>query len=165
MTLSLFILRHGKAGWDSAEGGDHERPLTGRGPDAAGRIGRLMTAAGFPPDLVLSSSAVRARTTAEIAFAAGGWTCPLELSRELYEATPTTILERLLSLEAATERVLIVGHQPTCSELIGALTGSAPPGFATATLARIDFELEAWDLVAPGTGRLMWLIPARALGD
>ena len=165
MTLSLFILRHGKAGWDSGEGGDHERALTGPGPTAAGRIGRLMTAAGCPPDLVLSSTAVRARTTAEIAFAAGAWTCPLELSRELYEATPTSLLDRLLSIDAAIGRVLVVGHQPTLSELVGVLSGSAPPGFPSATLARIDFELEAWNQVAPGPGRLMWLIPARALGS
>jgi phosphohistidine phosphatase len=164
MTLSLFILRHGKAGWNSDQG-DHERTLTSPGPGDAGRIGRLLTSAGVPPDLVLSSSAVRARTTAEIAFAEGAWTCPLEFSRELYEATPTTLLDRLLSLESAHERVLLVGHQPTLSELVGVLSGSAAPGFPTATLARIDFELETWSLVAPGTGRLMWLIPARALGD
>ena len=49
--------------------------------------------------------------------------------------------------------------------MVGILTASAPPGFPTATLARIDFELDAWDLVAPGTGQLMWLIPARTLED
>ena len=163
MTRSLFILRHGKSDWGAPYGGDHERPLKRRGQKAARLMGELLTSVDLPPDLVLSSSAVRARSTAELAHEAGGWTCPLEVSRELYESTPTSIMERLRGLGPEIERVLVVGHEPTCSELVGVLSGGKPPRFPTGALARIDFELAAWDHLAPGLGELVWLIPPRAL--
>jgi len=164
MTRSLFVMRHGKSDWSAPEGGDHERPLKRRGRRAAEQMGRLLTAADCAPDLVLSSSAVRAHTTAEIACEAGQWDCPLEVSRELYEASPAGVLEHLRALGAELQRILVVGHEPTCSELVGALSGSPPPSFPTATLARVDFELASWDLVVADSGRLAWLIPPRALG-
>lgn len=165
MTRSLFVLRHGKSDWNAPYGGDHERPLKRRGERAARRMGRLMTSAGHPPELVLSSSAVRARTTAEIAYEDCGWSCPIEISRDLYEATPTSVVQRLHAIGPEVERVLVVGHEPTCSDLVGILSASNSPRFPTAALARVDFELAAWDLVAPGMGELIWLIPPRALGD
>lgn len=165
MTLTLFVLRHGKSDWDAACGGDHERPLKKRGVRAARLVGRALTGLEQAPDLVLSSSAVRARTTAELAHDAGGWTCPLEVTRELYQATPEAILERLRALEPSPERVLVVGHEPTLSELVALLIDGARPAFPTAALARIDFELSAWDAVGPGTGTLAWLLPPRLLDE
>jgi phosphohistidine phosphatase len=160
---SVLVLRHGKS--DRSTGAaDHERPLRPRGRRAAKRLGRLLAEAGVVPDLVLTSTAARALATAELARRAGGFGCPLEQRRELYEASGDELFAQLAGLDAAVERVLLVAHQPGCSELVARLTGGPPPELATAALARVDLDLGRWDELAPGRGRLVWLIPPRALG-
>ena len=62
MTLTLYVLRHGKSDWQAAYGADHDRPLKKRGREAAQLVGRLLSSADEAPDHILSSSALRART-------------------------------------------------------------------------------------------------------
>ena len=62
----VWLLRHAKSSWDDELLGDHERPLAPRGRKAAARIARWAAANGLRPDLVLCSTAVRARATLEI---------------------------------------------------------------------------------------------------
>lgn len=163
MTRSLFLLRHGKSDWNAPYGGDHERPLKRRGQKASKRMGRLLTESGNAPDRILSSSAVRARSTAEAAHAAGSWRAAVEIVPELYGASAAGILELVRGLGPEVERVLVVGHEPTCSETVALFTDSRPPVYPTAALARIDLVLASWSDVAPGAGTLAWLIPPRAL--
>ena len=71
---SLFLLRHARA--TRSPEGDHERPLDPRGRDEAHRVGLFLSRLGSQPELVLTSSARRARTTAELAAAAGDYLGP-----------------------------------------------------------------------------------------
>ncbi len=163
MTRSLYVLRHGKSDWEAPHGEDHERPLKKRGRLAAKQIGSFLTRIEEAPDFVLSSSAVRARVTAEVAAEAGEWSAPLEATRALYEATTDSVLERLHGVRDEYARALLVGHEPTSSSLIAALTGGATPAFPTAALARIDLAVESWSEVEPGRGTLIWLVTPRLL--
>jgi phosphohistidine phosphatase len=79
VTRSLLALRHAKSDWSAGYGPDRDRPLAPRGVTAARLIGRFVTAAGLEPDLVLSSPAERARATAGLAVAAGGWGVAVEI--------------------------------------------------------------------------------------
>ncbi len=163
MTRSLYVLRHGKSDWEAPHGDDHERPLKKRGRLAAKQIGVFLTHIGEEPEVVLSSSAVRARVTAEVAAEAGDWSAPLEVTRALYEATADSVLERLHGVRDEYARALLVGHEPTSSSLIAVLTKSAAPAFPTAALARIDLAVESWKEVEPGRGILVWLVNPRLL--
>ncbi len=156
MTLSLYVLRHAKAERDGFAD-DHERPLRKRGRKAARAIGRFLTRIGEVPELVLASSAVRARETAELALAAGHWETRLELQDGIYEASPAT-LSRIAAAVTGAERVLVVGHQPALSLWIRALTGGREPAFPTGALARLDFELARWSALRAGAGTLHWLV-------
>jgi phosphohistidine phosphatase len=73
---TLYLLRHAKSDWNNAFDGDHDRPLAPRGIEAAERVGRVLAAAGEIPDRILTSSAVRARTTVELAAESGDWASP-----------------------------------------------------------------------------------------
>ncbi|HEX6883734.1 MAG TPA: histidine phosphatase family protein [Planctomycetota bacterium] len=161
MVLTLYVLRHAKAE-DAAAGGDHERVLRGRGRKTAKVVGRALARLDELPDLVLSSTAARARETAELALEAGGLAVELEQRREVYEASARTLLDQLATLPEEAQRVLLVGHQPGLSLLIAELTG-AEPDFPTAACARVDLAVARWKDLAPGTGRLVWLFPADAL--
>ena len=81
---TLMLLSHGKSDWGAETGSDHERTLAPRGVKAAQMMGRMMSASDLTPDLVVSSSAVRALSTARLAAEAGEWSCPLEVTRDLY---------------------------------------------------------------------------------
>jgi phosphohistidine phosphatase len=163
MTLSLYVLRHGKAELDAPHGGDHARPLKKRGRAAAKQVGLLLERLDEAPERVLSSTAVRALETIELAREAGRWRAEVEASRELYGATPEKLFARLRALDGEPARLLVVGHEPGLSGLIGLLTGGTPPLFPTGALARIDFDASSWSRVEPGGGTLAWLVVPRIL--
>lgn len=162
MSRQLYLLRHAKSDWSAGTGDDHDRPLNRRGEKAAARIGRWLAALGETPEAILSSTALRARDTVERAMAAGGWRCPVELSRQLYLSSPAAVLGEIQRTEDSVTRLLVAGHQPVWSELAGVLIGEGAGGarlrFPTAALARIDFETERWREVQPGRGTLCWLV-------
>lgn len=159
----LYILRHGKSDWSADFESDHERPLADRGRKAAALIGRLVSSLNQVPELVVTSTAVRARDTAALAAAAGSWACPIEQEPALYGASPESVLTVLNSRGAVHASVMLVGHQPTWSELIGRLTGGSALHFPTAALARIDLAIETWDEIRWGSGSLTWLVTPKLL--
>jgi len=167
MTRHLYLLRHAKSDWDARYGDDHDRPLNRRGKKAAALVGRWLAAMGEVPDAVLCSTALRARDTVERALAAGGWSCPVELSRGLYLTSPAEVLAEIRRTDDPIQRLLVAGHQPVWGELIGELIGeedrSARLKFPTAALARVDFRVETWRDVGPGGGALKWLVTPKTL--
>ena len=162
---TLYLLRHGKSDWNNDSGGDHERTLAPRGVDAARRMGRFLAALGQVPDRVVSSTAVRARDTAQLAAEAGEWSCEVELDGKLYETGPERMAEWLRLVDDATGSLLIVGHQPTWSLLAGGLIGGGQLRFPTAALARIDLTIRHWREIEFGCGELVWFQLPRALRE
>lgn len=164
----LMLLRHGKSDWSHAEGSqwnegdDHRRPLAPRGIKAARRIGQFIAGADLGPDRVLSSTAVRARTTAELVIAAGAFDCDLKLHDELYEASIADALAVIQATEASVERLLVAGHEPTTSMLAAALMGGGRLRVVTAALVGLEFY-GPWQDLRAGAAELRFLIPPRLL--
>lgn len=165
MTRTLLILRHAKSDWSAAYDGDHERPLKKRGVKAARRMGGFLAARALVPETVLTSSAVRARATADLVAEAGGFAVLPRIEPELYNAAPDVVVPMLRRLPAHSDPVLVVGHEPGCSELIALLGGVPEPAFPTAALACLELDIPAWDELAPGSGRLLWLVTPRELSE
>jgi phosphohistidine phosphatase len=161
---TVLVFRHGKSDWDEDRGVDHERPLAPRGVEAAKAIGRFLARVDQLPDRVFTSPAVRARDTVKLAAEAGDWSCPVEVRDRLYDASPADVLEVLRASPDDAERILLAGHEPTCSAFVGGLTGGATVKFPTATVARIDLDVGSWADAAFGRGVLIWLVPPRLLG-
>lgn len=159
---SLYLLRHGKSDWDADYSADHERPLARRGEKAAAAVGKFLSGIDEVPDLILSSTAVRARTTVEIAAKKGSWDRTIEFRDDLYGASTQTVLYIINELSSDADTVMLAGHEPTSSSSIKMLTG-AHVRFPTACLARIDFTLPDWHMIRPGSGVLQWMIPPRLL--
>ncbi len=155
-----MIMRHGKSDWDAGVQSDHARPLANRGILSAERMGEVIRDLGIIPGLVISSTAVRARATAELARITGGWPSRLILEDELYGASPRGALEVVARYAGDCERVMIVGHEPTWSMLIKQLTGGSC-AMRTATVADIEIHALAWDAVTTASGTLVSLLQAR----
>ncbi len=139
---TLLVMRHAKSDWNAEYGGDHERPLNDRGIRSARIMGRVLAADGLEPDLVVTSTAVRARSTASLAKAAGGWGCEIILDSSLYGTGADAAVQSATSV-ADSDRLMLVGHQPTWSILVSILTGEQAD-MKTATVVAIDFDIDAW---------------------
>ncbi|MBO6576202.1 MAG: histidine phosphatase family protein [Rhodothermales bacterium] len=160
---TIVLVRHAKSDWNADYGEDHDRPLAPRGIRAAKRLGKLLAATGGVPDLILSSTAVRARTTIELARDAGEWDVQIRLHRELYGAGPGTILNLAGGLPDAVDTVMFAGHEPGWSQAVSAFIGGGDIRMPTACMARIEFAAEQWDRVRVGHGLLTALMPPKAL--
>ena len=155
-----MIMRHGKSDWDAGAASDHARPLANRGIVSAERMGEVVRELGIIPGLVISSTAVRARATAELARITGGWASRLILEDDLYGASPRGALEAVARHAGDCERVMIVGHEPTWSMLIKQLTGGSC-AVRTATIADIEMYTDRWDTVTTASGTLVSLLQPR----
>lgn len=161
MKRRLLLLRHAKSDWDAAYGDDHERPLASRGRRAARSVGRWLRAVDRVPDMIVTSSAVRARSTVELAAAAGGWAAPIEVSNDLYGSGPERVLEVLRLRGGGHTTVLLAGHEPVWSSLAGGLIGGARLRFPTAAVAALRFDIEDWSEAE--WAELEWLITPKML--
>ena len=157
----LLIMRHGKSDWTKAVP-DHERPLNDRGLRNAPMMGRALAKMGTAPDHILSSTAVRAFTTVQLAAEAGEWTAVIERRSGLYGASPQGALEELLDVDDAHNTVMLVGHQPTWGSLVYQLTG-ARTQIRTATVAGVDLMIRSWSSALQATGELAFLLQPRML--
>ena len=147
MTKELLILRHAKSSWADEYRDDWERPLTERGVRDAARVGRFLRERDLIPDLIITSDAVRAETTAQGAADAAGYSGKTAKSSSLYHAAPDTVMEVIRNTAPSTaRRVMIVAHNPGLEDLVTQLTGQHV-GLATASLVRIELDLKNWDAI------------------
>lgn len=157
-------MRHAKSDWDADYGSDHERPLNKRGVRSARVIGRLLASQGLTPDLVISSTAVRARSTAQLAAEAGNWASEIVLESLLYGAGTATVVG-VAAAAPPVETLMLVGHQPTWSMVVSVLTGERAE-MKTADVAVVDFDFDDWGNIAPSAGKLETVYqPAAYMGS
>jgi len=139
----LLILRHAKSSWADSSQDDWHRPLNPRGLRDAPRVGEWLRERAVMPDIIITSDAVRARTTAQAVADAAGYPRDIVTSPSLYHAKPDDLLDALngVSDEAAT--VLIVGHNPGLEDFVLLLTGEHH-GLVTAALVELDLPIDRW---------------------
>lgn len=148
MPRQLLILRHAKSSWADESLDDWERPLNDRGERDTVRMGELIRRLGLLPDLIVSSDAVRAETTARAVAEAAGFGGKLVLSPALYLATPDAILDVIRTIPDSTmQRVMIVGHNPGLEDLAARLTGEHVE-LPTAALVQVSLPVDRWVDVA-----------------
>jgi phosphohistidine phosphatase len=139
----LFIVRHAKSSWDSPELSDHDRPLNRRGKQDAPRMAQWLWEYGIIPDRIVSSTAKRARKTAEVIAQRCDIAERLELSRDLYFGDMESWTELLKGSDAEAACVMLVGHNPGLEEFLEHLTGQYER-LPTATMAHVELPAETW---------------------
>ena len=138
---TLLVLRHAKSSWSDPDLADHDRPLKKRGRRAAPRMGRLVKAEGLTPEIIVSSTARRARDTALAVADAAEFKGVVHLDPRLYECEPENVIEVLR--EFPHDRIMIVGHNPTFELLVQWLTGQETR-LPTAALAHVQLPVSDW---------------------
>ena len=158
----LILMRHAKSDWDASYEADQERPLNRRGVESAKAMGRVLSVGGEIPDKILSSPAVRARTTADLVSAV--WEVPVEIRDELYGASAGEVIDTIHSAGGSSERLLVVGHEPTTSQTVSVLCG-ARVRVATATAVGLDLAPDDWKRLEPNSATLAYVLPPRLFSN
>jgi len=139
----LLILRHAKSSWNDASLDDWQRPLNDRGRRDAPRVGEWLRNHSRQPEVIITSDAVRARTTAEAVVKAAGYSIEVMIEPSLYHATTQAVLDVLNDVREGVQTVLIVGHNPGLEDLVRQLTGEYHP-LTTAALLDLDVPIGRW---------------------
>jgi phosphohistidine phosphatase len=160
---SLYLLRHGKSSWDDRALADDERPLAQRGRKAAARMAEHLRREGIRPDLILCSTAARAKETLETIGPALE-DVPTLAEVGLYAATAETLLARLRRVQDDVGSVMLIGHNPGLQDLAtmlasrGQVLGRLREKYPTCALATLDVGSEAWSKLQPGGAELVGLV-------
>lgn len=156
--MNLYILRHGEAGSATGMGDDSLRPLTPEGIEKLQRQAQTVLKWGFKIDLILSSPYTRTQQTAQIV--ADAYQRSVTLDERLAAGRfHSRLLGAILSDHQAIENLMLVGHEPDCSSVVGAIIGDAQLEFGKGALACVDIAR-----LSPASGTLIALLPPVSMG-
>src|SRR5262245_21456207 len=141
---TLLIQRHGKSSWKDATLTDLKRPLSRRGKEDAPRMAQFLRERGLAPDLILCSTAKRAKQTARRAVEAAEFACEIEPNQQIYDAdAPQELVDLLRTVPDDLNRIMLVGHNPCLEAFVEALT-TVPTPLPTAAVAHVELEITSW---------------------
>lgn len=140
---TLLLMRHAKSSWKLPEIADHERPLNKRGYRDAPLMGQFLQEHDLEPQQILSSTATRARQTAELVAEASHFQGDIIYMSRLYMAEAEEYLNALRELPDQFDRVMVIGHNPGLETLLQVLS-SEIKSLPTAVVAQIDLPIEKW---------------------
>lgn len=156
---TLTLVRHAKSDWDSPDLSDHDRPLNARGLAAAPAVGKELERRGCRPDLLISSTAARAASTADLIASELGIK-PAAILRlpALYLCSVGEYQRTIADLDedAGVEHLMCVAHNPGTHEFVHHLTGGYEiDRFVTCAVATLQLDFALWGEIDAGRGRLV----------
>lgn len=153
----LTIIRHAKSSWEQEGLHDFERPLNERGRrDAPAMAARLKQSAQIP-ELLVSSPALRAITTARVfADGLGISTDAIQLQAKIYEASASTLLQVIRDLDDQYSHAAIFGHNPGLSDLARKLAHCDFDELPTCGMVQISLPANYWRDVSASSGELLY---------
>ena len=151
----LLILRHAKSSWEFEELSDHDRPLNNRGRRDAPLMGRKLLKEQLVPQIIISSSAVRAHSTAKKVAKACGYEDEILIDPALYGSGYSDYLNVLTNQEDEHDIIMLVGHNPISEQLVEVLTGEIVT-MPTCSIACIRLPIRSWrQIVVKTKGELL----------
>lgn len=152
---TLYLVRHAKSSWDDDSLKDHDRPLSKRGLRAAPEMGQRLQVADVRIDLIISSSANRALTTAGcLATAIGYAAADIEQDTELYFEGCDAMLATLNRVDDKVKTLMLVGHNPDMTDFLNRLCGDRVENMPTCAIATLQFN-QPWSAVSYQSGLLL----------
>ena len=157
---NLFLLRHCEAYQFEENKSDHEKQLNENGRKCARLLKNWFEKKDIVLDYILTSSANRTLTTANIIFS--NYENKICQKKELYLCDYKEILKELKILDNNLNSVIIVGHEPSISESLKFLISYCRPDleyvtkslYPTGGLSVINFNVTNWNKIDEKTGIL-----------
>lgn len=151
----IFIVRHAKSDWDNNLI-DFERPLNERGHRDAPIMAERIKAIGERPDLIISSPAMRAKTTAK--YFAEVFNYPsdcIKYHHEIYDVGQRFTIDMLTKLSPKIESVMVFGHNPDHSHLATYLSNENIGNMPTCAVVGVEMQTEYWTDIKNAESRLI----------
>ncbi len=153
---TLFLIRHAKSSWADVGMDDFDRPLNDRGKNNAPFMGKLLAKDKILPELMISSPAKRAITTArkiaeEISFPKN----KIIEDKKIYEADVSTLLGIINHVDDNINSLFLFGHNPGFTDFLNYLTGENISNIPTCGIAEIRFDMYSWSEVSKESGKLV----------
>jgi phosphohistidine phosphatase len=147
MERTLVMIRHAKSSWANPLQSDFERPLNDRGEHDAPMMGKRLTEKGIIPDLIISSTAKRAKQTAKKIAAAVGYDADrIQWVETLYHCIPSVFEEVLYEVDDNIKTVFIVAHNPGITGFVNQLSPKfKTDNMPTCGIVGCKFEAKQWN--------------------
>lgn len=143
---TLYIVRHAKSSWDDFSLADHDRPVSNSGRRKTIRVVEYLRKKGIVPELFISSSALRAKTTAfQIAEGLGYPVEKVKIERQLYHAGTDDIFDILSAVPNDIQSVMIFGHNPTLTGFVNIFLQPKIDNLPTTGVVSIGFKTDKWE--------------------
>jgi len=152
---TLYLVRHAKSSWKYSTLDDFERPLNKRGRKSAPFMGRILKKLKVAPDLIISSPANRAATTARII--ADSIDYPLEriqYSETIYEFSENALIHFIRQIEDSVKTAMVVGHNPAITDLANTIGDTAISNIPTCGVFCVNLNISSWAAFGEHRGEL-----------
>jgi phosphohistidine phosphatase len=145
---TLIIVRHAKSSWDNPMLSDHDRPLLEMGKKRTRLVVNKLQEMNIQPDLIISSSAIRAFETAQ--YVAKGLNYPkdaIKASESFYMASTREILNEFFDMPDRFNTLMVVGHNPTLTHLANLFLSTPLDNLPTSGVVLLHFKTDHWDQI------------------
>ena len=143
---------------------DFERPLKGRGRDAAEQMGRFLASKKVTVGALISSPSVRTRQTIDLVLNGVQLGVEPQFDQRIYEASLATLIQIVSEISDDNKAAMLVGHNPGMEEMLAFLTREARH-MPTCALAKISIAGSSWKEAQRGAGKLEWFVTPKDLDD
>lgn len=154
---TLYLVRHAKSSWDFPALDDMNRPLNKRGKHDAPKMGRLLKEKGEQPDLLISSPAKRAFSTAKrIAKELGYPAKDIIKDKRLYMADVENFFSVISKAGKKVNKLMLFSHNYGITYFANYISGSNIDNIPTCGVVRIDLDLDSWKNIETQKGKLIY---------
>ena len=161
---TIYIIRHAKSSWDDFSLSDHDRPLSKTGIRKTERIIKYLLKKEVSPDLFISSSAVRAKTTAfQIAEGLGYPIDKVQIDKTLYHADENGIFSALFGLPNDVDSVMLFAHNPTLTDFVNNFLHPEIDNLPTTGVVSVGFKTHQWEKMAEAKFQINFVVFPRML--
>jgi phosphohistidine phosphatase len=140
---TILLMRHAKSSWDDKVEDDRDRPISKRGKKNAQNIAEFLKDKELIPDLILASSAVRTRQTAEVVIEEMKYRNDICYLNKLYMGEVEIYTRQIQNLADDIHMVLVIGHNPSLDSLLQMITGKVE-SLPTAAVAYLTVPIDSW---------------------
>lgn len=154
----LYLIRHAKSSWDDPSLPDFDRPLNDRGARDAPRMGKRLRKQGIAPDLMVSSTAVRASKTAlAIADVIRYPPTRIRMQDELYHASPSEILHEVQKTADDVQTLFLFGHNPGLTDFASRIGKTSIDNIVTCGVYALQLDVKRWkEVKLDGKAKLLF---------
>lgn len=152
---TLYLIRHAKSDWSIGHLSDIDRPLNERGYGDAHKMSLVLKEKKIVPDLIISSPAVRAISTALIFCRALDYDPKsILINKQLYDTSVKEYIQAISKIDNKHQTVFLFGHNPTITNTANSLTNALAEEMPTCAIVGVLSDVKEWDVFSKNTNTL-----------